>query len=203
MGKGYALRTGVAASSGNLVLISDADLSTPIEEILKLLPLVSKKQYHAAIGSRAMAQSNVVKKQPWWRQGMGRIFNKFVHIVVLDAFKDTQCGFKLFDGNTARRLFREAHINRFAYDVEILALAISMGLKVCEVPIKWINAPGSKVHPIRDSLQMLKDLVKIRFSLGYVHKNLPKTLKINAVSTVTNSSARKIHAINRGVHKAL
>ena len=180
MGKGYALRTGVAASQGDIVLLSDADLSAPIEEMLLLLPQITENNYHAAIGSRAMADSNIIKKQPWWRQVMGRIFNKFVHLFVLDAFRDTQCGFKLFDGATARRLFREARINRFAYDVEILALALSRGCRVCEAPIRWINTAGSKVHPFRDSLQMLKDLVKIRFTIGYAHKDMPVTGKQNA-----------------------
>jgi dolichyl-phosphate beta-glucosyltransferase len=204
MGKGYALRTGVAASRGNLVLVSDADLSTPIEEMLLLLPQITENRYHAAIGSRALAESNIIKKQPWWRQEMGRIFNRFVHLIVLDSFSDTQCGFKLFDGNTARRLLREAHINRFAYDVEILALALSRGCKVCEVPIRWINSPGSKVHPIRDSLQMLKDLVKIRFTVGYVHKNMPVAEKqiAAAIPVVASFNDRRLHTINRRVHKA-
>lgn len=81
----------------------------------------------------------------------------------MDDFNDTQCGFKLFDGETARELFRQARIDRFAYDVEILALAKKRGYRVAEVPIKWLNDPKSKVRPVRDSLQMLVDLIRIRF----------------------------------------
>ncbi len=167
-GKGYALRTGVLASQGDLVLVSDADLSTPIEELDTLLPCLS--EYHIAIGSRALALSNIVVKQPWWRQGMGKTFNRVVKLLVLDNFNDTQCGFKLFRGDVARELFREARIDRFAYDVEILALAIKKGYRVAEVPIQWLNDPASKVNPIRDSLKMLVDLVKIRLSVGNVSR---------------------------------
>ena len=167
-GKGYALRTGVLASQGDLVLVSDADLSTPIEELDTLLPCLS--EYHIAIGSRALALSNIVVKQPWWRQEMGKTFNRLVKLLVMDNFNDTQCGFKLFRGDVARELFREARIDRFAYDVEILALAIKKGYRVAEVPIQWLNDPASKVNPIRDSLKMLVDLVKIRLSVGNVSR---------------------------------
>ena len=167
-GKGFALRTGVLASQGDLVLVSDADLSTPIEELDTLLPYLS--EYQVAIGSRALALSNIVVKQPWWRQEMGKTFNRIVKLLVMDNFNDTQCGFKLFRGDVARELFREARIDRFAYDVEILALAIRKGYRVAEVPIQWLNDPASKVNPIRDSLKMLVDLVKIRLSVGNVSR---------------------------------
>ena len=167
-GKGFALRTGVLASKGVLVLVSDADLSTPIEELDTLLPYLS--EYQVAIGSRALALSNIVVKQPWWRQEMGKTFNRIVKLLVMDNFNDTQCGFKLFRGDVARELFREARIDRFAYDVEILALAIKKGYRVAEVPIQWLNDPASKVNPIRDSLKMLVDLVKIRLSVGNVSR---------------------------------
>ena len=168
MGKGYALRTGVLASRGDRVLISDADLSTPIEELSRLLPLIDENRCDVAIGSRALAMSMIIKRQPLWRQGMGRIFNRIVRLLVLDGFSDTQCGFKLFAGEIARRLFGSARIDRFAFDVEILALALQQGYRVREVPIRWINSPVSTVHPARDSLQMLKDLVRIRLALGSV-----------------------------------
>jgi dolichyl-phosphate beta-glucosyltransferase len=166
MGKGYALRKGVLASKGEIVLLTDADLSTPIEELSRLLPLIYDNTCDIAIGSRALALSKIIKKQPWWRQSMGKLFNKIVKIVVLDDFNDTQCGFKMFSGDIARGLFNKARINRFAYDVEILALAKKKGYRISEVPIRWINSPESKVNPIRDSLQMLFDLLRIRFIVG-------------------------------------
>lgn len=165
-GKGYALRTGVLASQGDIVLLTDADLSTPIEELETLMTPVVRNECQVAIGSRALALSEIVRKQPWWRQRMGKIFNKVVRRLVIDDFSDTQCGFKLFSGDVARQLFREARINRFAFDVEILALAKQSGYRILEVPIRWSNAPGSKVNPVFDSMQMLFDLVRIRVALG-------------------------------------
>jgi len=167
-GKGYALRKGVLASKGEVVLVTDADLSTPIEELSKLLPLISDNKCEIAIGSRALALSEIIKKQPWWRQGMGKLFNKIVKILVLDDFRDTQCGFKMFSGDIVRGLFKEARIDRFAYDVEILAMAKKKGYRIVEVPVRWINSPGSKVNPIFDSLQMLFDLLRIRLNVGSV-----------------------------------
>jgi dolichyl-phosphate beta-glucosyltransferase len=174
-GKGYALRAGVLSSQGKLVLLSDADLSTPIEELETLGTLIDKESYHVAIGSRALALSRILKTQPWWRQGMGKVFNRIVRAMVIDDFSDTQCGFKLFSGDVARHLFKGARIDRFAYDVEILALAKKSGYRIAEVPIKWTNSPGSKVHPVKDSLQMLKDLCRIRLTIGAV-KNPPLAL---------------------------
>jgi len=167
-GKGYALKTGVLASKGDLVLVSDADLSTPIEELSKLLPLINDKSGEVAIGSRALVMSDIIKKQPWWRQNMGKVFNKIVKFIVLDDFEDTQCGFKLFSGDIARTLFSESRTERFAYDVEILARAKKKGYRIQEVPIRWINSPESKVDPLKDSFQMLVDLLKIRARVGNV-----------------------------------
>lgn len=161
-GKGYALRKGVLLSKGEVILLTDADLSTPIEELSKLLPLIYGNECDIAIGSRALALSEIIKKQPCWRQEMGKFFNKLVKVLVLEDFNDTQCGFKLFRGDIARSLFREARIDRFAYDVEILAIAKKRGYRMIEVPIKWVNSSESKVNPIRDSLQMFIDLLRIR-----------------------------------------
>jgi dolichyl-phosphate beta-glucosyltransferase len=169
-GKGYALRQGVLASTGEKVLVSDADLSTPIEELDKLLPLISSQECDVAIGSRALATSTIIIKQPWWRQGMGKTFNRFVKLIVLEDFNDTQCGFKLFSKEAASSLFNNARIDRFAYDVEILSLAKYKGYRVSEVPVKWLNSPDSKVHPIFDSLKMLFDLIRIRLMVGRAKK---------------------------------
>jgi dolichyl-phosphate beta-glucosyltransferase len=167
-GKGHALRTGVFATKGNFVLVMDADLSTPMGELRKLMPYVSDGGFDIAIGSRALAMSDIVKKQPWWRRGMGKTFNRIVRALVIGGFKDTQCGFKLFKGDVARRLFGKAKIDRFAYDVEILALARKNGCGIAEVPIRWINSPESRVDPMKDSLRMLIDLARIRFAVGKV-----------------------------------
>jgi len=169
-GKGHALRKGVLASRGEAVLLTDADLSTPIEELSKLLPLIYDNKCDVAIGSRALALSEIIEKQPWWRQSMGKLFNKIVKVLIVDDFRDTQCGFKVFSGDAARNLFSQAQIDRFAYDVEILALAKKKGYRILEVPIRWINSPESKVNPLRDSLQMLCDLLRIRATVGSAKK---------------------------------
>ena len=160
-GKGYALRQGVLASKGEIVLLTDADLSTPIEELSHILHLLSGSKYSIVIGSRALKTSVIIKKQPWWRQGMGKIFNRIVKLLLMKDFHDTQCGFKIFSGYAARSLFKDARIDRFAYDIEILAMAIRKGFNILEVPVTWINSPASKVNPVCDSLQMLYDLIKI------------------------------------------
>jgi dolichyl-phosphate beta-glucosyltransferase len=159
-GKGAAIRAGVLASSGDPVLVSDTDLSTPLSEWVKLAERLPS--HPVAIGSRAIEQSLVRKRQPFYRQFMGRTFNRLVRLLTVHGIGDTQCGFKLFRGDLARELFGLARIDRFAYDVEILYLAQQRGLPIAEVPVVWINSPESKVAVIRDSLRMFWDLLRIR-----------------------------------------
>ena len=163
-GKGYAIRLGVKSSAGDIILVSDADLSTPIEEVEKLLSSYDEG-YDIVIGSRALEESDIAVRQPWWREIMGKTFNKFVRFLFAVDFKDTQCGFKLFRGERGREIFRRATIDRFAYDVEVLFLARKAGVRIKEVPIRWMNSPASKVNPVTDSLQMLKDLIKLRLRI--------------------------------------
>lgn len=158
-GKGAALRAGVGISTGDFVLLCDADLSVPIEEWEKL----AAAKTPIAIGSRALQESRVKKKQPIHRRLMGKTFNKFVRLLSVRGIKDTQCGFKGFDGDIARSLFSVARIDRFAYDVEILALARRRGIAITEVPVLWSNSPESRVRLVRDSSRMLLDLIRIRF----------------------------------------
>jgi dolichyl-phosphate beta-glucosyltransferase len=160
-GKGAAIRAGVLASSGDPVLVSDTDLSTPLSEWARLAERLPT--HPIAIGSRAIEQALVRKKQPFYRQFMGRTFNRFVRLLTVRGIGDTQCGFKLFRGDLARELFRQARIDRFAYDVEILYLAQRRGIPIAEVPVVWINSPESKVQVVRDSLRMLLDLFRIRW----------------------------------------
>lgn len=160
-GKGAAIRYGVLGSSGDPVLVSDTDLSTPLSEWSKLAERLPA--HPIAIGSRAIEQALVRKKQPFYRQFMGRTFNRFVRLLAVPGIGDTQCGFKLFRGDVARGLFRDARVDRFAYDVEILFLARRRGIPIAEVPVVWINSPESKVAVVRDSLRMLWDLLRIRW----------------------------------------
>jgi dolichyl-phosphate beta-glucosyltransferase len=160
-GKGAAIREGVLRSSGDPVLVTDTDLSTPLSEWVKLAERLPT--HPIAIGSRAMEQALVRKRQPFYRQLMGQTFNRFVRLFTVHGIGDTQCGFKLFRGDLARELFRAARIDRFAYDVEILYLAQRRGIPIAEVPVVWINSPESKVAVVRDSLRMLWDLPRIRW----------------------------------------
>lgn len=160
-GKGAAIRTGVLASAGDPVLVSDTDLSTPLGEWVKLAERLPT--HPVAIGSRAVDEALVRKRQPFYRQFMGKIFNTFVRLLAVPGIRDTQCGFKLFRGDIARDLFSQAKIDRFAYDVEILYLARRLGIPIAEVPVLWFNSPESKVAVVRDSLRMMRDLVRIRW----------------------------------------
>lgn len=160
-GKGYAVRTGVLAALGDLVLFSDADLSTPLREVDKLLRAVDNGA-DVAIGSRSVRDAVVVKRQPLYRVFMGKIFNKFVQLLATPGISDTQCGFKLFTRSAAASLFNDCRIDGFGFDVEVLFLARRKGLTVCEIGVHWHNSPDSKVHPIVDSTRMLRDLLVIR-----------------------------------------
>jgi dolichyl-phosphate beta-glucosyltransferase len=160
-GKGYSVKQGVLSSRGRFVLMSDADLSTPIEEIGKLFKAL-EEGYDIAIGSRSVSGSEILKRQVWYRQLMGKTYNKIVRTVAVSGFRDTQCGFKLFTGDAARMVFARQRIEGFAFDVETLYLAKKMGLGIREVPVIWVNSPDSRVSLFRDPLQMLRDLLKIR-----------------------------------------
>ena len=171
-GKGYSVRAGMLAACGRNVLFSDADLSTPIEESARLIAALDAGA-DVAIGSRALTQSRVTVHQPWWRESMGRTFNWFVQRLTVKGIRDTQCGFKCFRRDAARRIFALQRLDRFAFDVEVLWIAQHLGLTVVELPVTWVNSPASTVNPIRDSSRMLIDLVRIRVNHwgGYYNEN--------------------------------
>ena len=160
-GKGAAIRTGVLASSGNPVLVSDVDLSTPLAEWVKLAERLPS--HPVAIGSRGLGEDLVRLKQPFHRRLLGKAGNLLVQVLAVPGIHDTQCGFKLFRGDVARDLFREARIDGFAYDMEILFLARRQGFSIAEVPVLWFNSLESKVSVVRDSLRTLWDLLRLRW----------------------------------------
>lgn len=160
-GKGYSIKHGLLAARGDLVLISDADFSTPIDDLPILLQAVEKEGYGVAIGSRGLDDSRVEVRQAAWREMMGRGFNRLVRLLTGLPFRDTQCGFKLARREEVLPLFRAARVERFAYDVEILYLARKAGVRVREVPVHWRNAEGSKVSALTDPVEMLKDVVRV------------------------------------------
>lgn len=160
-GKGAAVRRGVLEAKGELILFSDADLSTPIEEVEKLESALAGG-YDVAIGSRALPGSQVLVHQPWVRETMGKVYNILIRLLLMRGFRDTQCGFKLFKCGAAKDLFPRARIDRFGFDVEILLLARLRGYRVAEVPVRWINSPATRVMILRDSTSMFLDLFRIR-----------------------------------------
>jgi dolichyl-phosphate beta-glucosyltransferase len=161
-GKGRALAEGVKISRGTNVLVTDADLSTPINELEKL-----EAQLEAgagvAIGSRAIKGSRVELSQPVYRVLMGKAFNLIVQAVLLPGIWDTQCGFKLFRGDVAREVFAGLTTDGFGYDPEVLYLAKKKGVRVAEVPVVWRNSAPTKVSAVRSSLDMFRHVVSVRF----------------------------------------
>jgi glycosyltransferase involved in cell wall biosynthesis len=161
-GKGFSVRRGVLAARGELVLVSDADLSTPIEEVGVLLDRIGRSRRGLVIGSRALRDSRVEVHQSLVREIMGKTFNVIVRIVTGLPFHDTQCGFKLMVREDVTPILARARIDGFSYDVELLYVAVRSGLPVEEVAVTWRNAPGSKVGILTDPLRMLRDILRVR-----------------------------------------
>jgi dolichyl-phosphate beta-glucosyltransferase len=162
-GKGRALAEGVAVSSGDTVLLSDTDFSTPISELPKLEAALAGGA-DVAIASRAVKGARQVE-QPPHRVVMGKIFNLAVQLLLLPGLWDTQCGFKLFRGPAARELFELLRTDGFAYDVEILYRARRRGWRIAEIPVHWVHSAPTRVAPFRHSAQMLRDVLRIRLGV--------------------------------------
>jgi dolichyl-phosphate beta-glucosyltransferase len=160
-GKGAAVRAGMMAAHGEAVLFSDADLSTPIEEAEKALQLLVEGN-DVVIGSRALAGSRILVRQPRLRESLGRLFNLLLRAFLRIPFRDTQCGFKLFRREAAHAIFQRARIDGFAFDVEAILIAQQLGYVIREMPVRWLNDPESKVTLLRHPAQMLADLWRIR-----------------------------------------
>ena len=161
-GKGRALAEGVAAAKGSEILVTDADLSTPIEELEKLQAQLGKGA-GVAIASRAVRGSRVEVSQPIYRVLMGKVFNLLVQAVLLPGIWDTQCGFKLFRADVAHDAFGRLTTDGFGYDPEVLFRAKKRGVKIAEVPVVWRNSAPTKVSPIKSSIDMFKHVVRVRF----------------------------------------
>lgn len=162
-GKGYSVRHGVLEARGRFVLLTDADLSTPIADHAKLAAVIRDRDLDVVIGSRALPGSDVQVRQGRLRQTMGRSFNLIIRALTGLPFRDTQCGFKLMDRERVKPLFEKMIVDRFAFDVELLFLCARFGLSVAEVPVTWRNAAGSKVSLLGDPLNMIADVLRVRW----------------------------------------
>ncbi len=163
-GKGYSVRKGVLSSSGRYILFTDADNSTPIEELNKFIPHFSPDLI--LIGSRYKKDPvRRIKKQPLYRIILSRLANFIIRLLLSLDVSDTQCGFKLFPHETAQYLFRLQTVNRFGFDMEILSLAQLAGLKVKEIPVNWFDSVFTRVRPVKDALITFKELIRIKINI--------------------------------------
>lgn len=162
-GKGYSVRNGMLHAKGKTVLFSDADLSSPIEEVTKLLSALAAGA-DIAIGSRWLRAETQTQRQPLHRQIFGRIFNLLLRITLGLKFKDTQCGFKAFKQPAVRAIFPHQKIERWGFDPEVLFLARKAGFKVTEVPVLWGHSGGTRIHPIIDGSKMFMEMLHIRWN---------------------------------------
>lgn len=184
-GKGAALRLGVRHSRGALVLLTDADLATPIDDLGRLLEEIVNGA-DLAIGSRAMPGARILVPQGLLRQYSGRLFSRLARLTLLPSVVDTQCGFKLFRGPVARSLFAQSVIDGYAIDVEILSLAAEAGLVIAEVPVVWSHVAGSKVRMCRDGFRMGWDLMTI-WARRWLHqrpREAPHTVSAERVAQI-------------------
>ncbi len=162
-GKGYSVCHGMLSAKGRLLLFTDADLASPITEADKLFSALDAGA-DIAIGSRWLDPRLQVKRQPAYRQLLGRIFNLSLRLVLGLGFKDTQCGFKAFTHSAAHSIFPRQQVERWGFDPELLFLAKRSGLRVLEVPVLWEHREGTRLHPFRDGMYMFGDVLRIRWN---------------------------------------
>ena len=168
LGKGHAVRTGMLAARGEITFFMDADLSTPLEEITTFLAFLdAHPEVDVLIGNRAHAQSKILKSQGLLRRTMGQMFNAILRAIAGIRVSDTQCGFKAFRRVAREAIFPRQKLNGFAFDVEVLLLAEKLGHRVADLPVRWMNSDGSKVHLLRDSFRMLRDALRVRRIVGH------------------------------------
>lgn len=169
-GKGCAVRTGVLNAQGEYILVCDADLATPIEELGNFWRLIEEGA-DIVIASRPLPESRLVQRQPWYRELAGRAFNIVVRLIAMPGIHDTQCGFKLFCRAPAQAVFSQCTLNGFAFDIEVLYLARKLGFQIKEAPVRWFHKQGSKIRVLKDGLSMLLDLGKILIRHHHVRQS--------------------------------
>jgi dolichyl-phosphate beta-glucosyltransferase len=159
-GKGYAVKLGVSRARGQAVLVTDADLSTPIEELDKLFPPL-RNGAGVAVGSRKMPGASLEIRQPLLREAMGRVFTFLTRVFIVPV-SDITCGFKLFTNEAAQQIFSRVTLDDWSYDAETLYLARRLGFGIREVPVRWRDCPGTKVRCCRDAVRSVLGLIRIR-----------------------------------------
>lgn len=162
-GKGYTVRHGMLEARGEWALLTDADLSAPIEDLETLWSAVAREGADGAIGSRALDRSLIGVHQPMFRETMGRIFNLVIRMITGLPYKDTQCGFKLFQSMAAREIFKRQLLDGFGFDVEVLFVARRLGYRILEVPVRWNDVAGTKVSMWRGMMAFV-DPLKVRWN---------------------------------------
>ena len=162
-GKGYSVRNGMLAGKGDILILSDADLSAPIYEAKKLFAAIEQSGAQMAIGSRWKDPGTQTQRQPVYRQITGRIFNFLLRSILGLRVKDSQCGFKAFTREAAQNIFPNQKIERWGFDAELLFLGMKLHYKIEEIPVEWKNDLRSKVRPIRDGFSIVWDMVRIRW----------------------------------------
>jgi dolichyl-phosphate beta-glucosyltransferase len=166
-GKGFAVRTGMHAATGEYVFYMDCDLSVPLREVDAFADFFdSHADVDVLFGNRQHAQSHITVRQSWLRQKMGQTFNALLRRLALVGVHDTQCGFKAFRRGASKAIFERQQLDGFAFDVEVLLLAKKLGYRVADLPVEWRNSPESKVHLVRDSVRMLFDALRVRRMVG-------------------------------------
>lgn len=162
MGKGAAVRRGMLAAAGEVRLFMDADHSTHIREVSKVMPILEQGHADVVIASRQHPESDISVHQSWLREHMGKTFNLLMRTMVGLDMQDTQCGFKAFSAAAADAIFPLQKLNGFSFDVELLFLAKRAGFRLSEIPVEWINEPNSRVRLLADPALMFADIIRIR-----------------------------------------
>lgn len=163
-GKGYAVKEGMLTAVGRYRLFYDADGSTPIAELEKVWPLV-ESGVDIVIASRALPESDLAVRQPWYRQNMGRVFNLLLRVLGLTRFPDTQCGFKVMNAASTEAVIPLITRDGYGMDCEMLSIAKHFGYTIEQVPVRWLNSEDSRVHPIFDSADMIREALIVRWRL--------------------------------------
>jgi glycosyltransferase involved in cell wall biosynthesis len=162
-GKGYSVRNGMLHARGDIVMFTDADLSSPIYEAGKLFTAIEQGA-DVAIGSRWLRAELQTERQPWYRQLYGRLFNLALRITLGLKYRDTQCGFKAFTRGAANTIFTRQHVERWGFDPELLFLADKFKLRTTEVPVEWAHDHRSKISPLRDGIKMGLEMLAVRWN---------------------------------------